>query len=240
LHAILEKVTLGDLAPLEAWRQQANVRRLIETESRRWDRDPRYFDETARLVHSGLTTSIPMPDGSTLPGLACAARVRREVDFLFPFPLAVALTGAAGEDQLFRDGNFVRGTLDVLFEHGGRVCFADWKSNVLPSFSANALRAEVSLNYHLQVQLYTLALVRMLGITNQADYDRLFGGVVYLFLRGLGHSSAKPRPNDDGLYVHRPTFDDVERWSRDLADGRLAATESSGPTNPGSGKGSES
>ncbi len=225
LHAILEKATLGELPPLPAWRQQAEVRGLIENESRRWDRDPRYFDETARLVHAGLTVPIRMPDGSVLPGLARAARVRREVDFLFPLPTTAMTPAVSPEDRLVHERGFVRGSLDVLFEYKGRVCFADWKSNVLSNYSAETVRMQVSLNYELQIQIYTLAVVRMLGIANQAEYERRFGGIVYLFLRGLTESPTKPRSDGDGLYVHRPTFNDVERWTRALAARRVSSSQ---------------
>ena len=225
LHAILEKAALGELPPLPTWRQQAEVRGLIENESRRWDRDPRCFDETARLVHAGLTVPIRMPDASVLPGLARAARVRREVDFLFPLPTTAITPAVSPEDHLVHERGFVRGSLDVLFEYKGRVCFADWKSNVLSNYSAETVRMQVSLNYELQIQIYTLALVRMLDIANQTEYERRFGGIVYLFLRGLAESPTTPRSDGDGLYVHRPTFNDVERWTRTLAARRISRSE---------------
>ena len=40
-------------------------------------------------------------------------------------------------------------------------------------------------NYELQRRLYALALVKMLGIADEADYEARFGGTVYVFLRGL-------------------------------------------------------
>ena len=47
-------------------------------------------------------------------------------------------------------------------------------------------------NYAVQEQLYSLALVRMLGITDAATYEARFGGTLYVFVRGLGHS---PKPS---------------------------------------------
>ena len=113
----------------------------------------------------------------------------------------------------------MRGALDVLFEHGGRVYFGDWKSNLLPSYSRAVVREHVTANYQLQVQIYTLAVTRMLAIANRSDYDSRFGGLVYLFLRGLTQSS---RHADDGLYVYRPDYAEVQRWERELADRRVA------------------
>jgi exodeoxyribonuclease V beta subunit len=232
LHAVLEKVMLGELAPLSIWQKQPGVRRLIEGELRRWDTDQRYFDSAARLIHAALTVPIAMPDGSILPGICRAARVRREVDFLFPLPEIALATStaseggwvghASGRERGFVRG-FVRGFLDVVFEHAGRVCFADWKSDALPGFTAQVMRAHVDANYDVQVRLYTLALIRMLGITSRTDYDRRFGGLIYLFLRGV---SASPGPTGQGICVFRPDYDDAIRWDRELAG--LRVTEMAG------------
>ena len=44
------------------------------------------------------------------------------MEFLFPFPAAA---GGA-------DAGFVKGYVDVIFEHEGRTYFGDWKSDLLP------------------------------------------------------------------------------------------------------------
>jgi len=234
LHAILEKVPLGELPPLETWRELPQVRHLIETEARRHDFNQTHHAEAARLVHAALTVPITLPDGSTLPGIARAARVRREVDFLFPLPQAASALApfglaASAEGRLIQGRGFVRGALDVLFEQGGRVYFADWKSNVLDDFSGAALQAHVTENYELQVQIYTLGSVRLLGISDLADYERHFGGLIYLFLRGLNDKTTTTTlgggATDDagtGIYVRRPAYAEVERWTQELASRPVA------------------
>ena len=163
-----------------------------------------------------LTAPIAMPDGSSLPGISRAARVRREVDFLFPLAESPSgmLPSGMSEDRWVHDRGFVRGYLDVVFQHNGRIAFADWKSDALPSYTAAAMGAHVESNYKLQVQLYTLAVALMLGIDTEADYETRFGGVVYLFLRGLRQP---PDHSDDGVYVCRPTYAEVVSWRRELA-----------------------
>jgi exodeoxyribonuclease V beta subunit len=232
LHAILEKTPLGELPPLDIWRELPQVRQLIEAEARRHDFDRSHHAEAARLVHAALTAPITLPDGSTLPGIARAARVRREVDFLFPLPQAASALApfefaASAQGRLVQERGFVRGALDVLFEQGGRVYFADWKSNVLDDFSSAALQAHVTESYELQVQIYTLGSLRLLGINDVDDYERHFGGLIYLFLRGLknatttvgGGASASA---SDGIYVRRPAYAEVERWTRELASRPVA------------------
>jgi exodeoxyribonuclease V beta subunit len=67
----------------------------------------------------------------------------------------------------------------------------DWKSNVLGSriedYGADALESEIRRrHYYFQYQLYTIALDRYLRLRLPGyRYEPHFGGVYYLFLRGI-------------------------------------------------------
>jgi exodeoxyribonuclease V beta subunit len=217
LHALLEHADLGVLPPLAVWERQPAIERLLETQRRRWDREPRHVGAAARLVHTALTAPVALPDGSVLNGIATAPRVRREVDFLFPMRAVLDVGPTVAEDRLQVDRGFIRGVLDVLFEHDGKVYFGDWKSDALPDYGPAALRAQVAANYDLQIQIYSVALFRLLGLRDQADCDRRFGGLVYVFLRGLTGDAA----GRAGLHVDRPTFAQVRAWERALVAPRF-------------------
>lgn len=74
--------------------------------------------------------------------------------------------------------------------------------------------------YDLQYQLYTLALHRYLRHRlPDYDYRRHFGGVIYLFLRGV--DAAHP---GNGIFTCLPEFELVEGMDR-LFSGEAAATE---------------
>jgi exodeoxyribonuclease V beta subunit len=128
------------------------------------------------------------------------------MEFLFPFPAA-----AGGADR-----GYVKGFVDLLFEHQGRVYFGDWKTDRLPSWDEAVVEAHVAKNYALQEQLYALALVRMLGIASEADYEARFGGTLYLFVRGL----------PGAVRSRRPTFAELSAWGEEIAE-RLGAEETS-------------
>lgn len=92
----------------------------------------------------------------------------------------------------------LKGFIDLVFRWQGKYYLLDYKSNWLgesseyytPEAMAEAMRAH---RYDLQYQLYTLALHRYLR-HRLADYDyqEHFGGVIYLFLRGVeGTASEK-------------------------------------------------
>ncbi|HEY8925816.1 MAG TPA: PD-(D/E)XK nuclease family protein, partial [Polyangia bacterium] len=226
LHGVLEKAALGPLPPLVEWERTPEVQGLLEAECRRWDRDPRHLGAAARMVHAALTASIALPGAKTPVAIATAARVRREVDFLFPVApdslRAPEVAGAAGPNgpcaddvgRVVLERGFIRGVLDVLFEHEGRACFADWKSDALPEFSAPAIEAHVAANYDLQIRIYTVAIVRLLGVRDEADYERRFGGLAYLFLRALdAEGGSAPGA---GVFVGRPSYAQVRSWDHDL------------------------
>jgi exodeoxyribonuclease V beta subunit len=206
VHDLLEHVpleTLRGAGGFEAWAARTDVRALLESTLRRHGRDPRQLLPAARLAYAALTAPLPVV-GGVLAGLHHAAKEAREMEFLFPFPAA-----AGGADR-----GYVKGFVDVLFEHEGRVYFGDWKTDRLPSWDEAVVEAHVAKNYALQEQLYALALVRMLGITTAADYEARFGGTLYLFVRGLP-SAVRSR---------RPTFAELAGWDQEIAE-RLGAEE---------------
>ncbi|MEB7342730.1 exodeoxyribonuclease V subunit beta [Enterobacter hormaechei] len=99
----------------------------------------------------------------------------------------------------------LKGFIDLVFRHEGRYYLLDYKSNWLGENSAaytqQAMAAAMQMHrYDLQYQLYTLALHRYLR-HRIADYryDDHFGGVIYLFLRGV--DAADPR---SGIFSTRP------------------------------------
>ena len=107
---------------------------------------------------------------------------------------------------------FLRGFIDLLFRHEGRYYIVDWKSNWLGNRPENYNPTDVQAamrqhHYALQAHLYILAADRFLATRlPDYDYERHFGGVIYLFLRGVerGHP-------ERGIYRDRPALALVEK-----------------------------
>lgn len=114
----------------------------------------------------------------------------------------------------------VRGFLDMVFRHGGRYYLVDWKSNHLGNrvgdYCRSALESEIERQlYRLQYLLYTVALNRFLAARDPAyRYDSGFGGVFYLFLRGVD-----PAHPGNGIYSDRPPAGLVEELTAALVAG---------------------
>ncbi|MDX9785945.1 MAG: exodeoxyribonuclease V subunit beta [Desulfobacterales bacterium] len=102
---------------------------------------------------------------------------------------------------------FLKGFMDLVFSYHGKWYLADYKSNYLGDtvghYGRDALlRAMADHHYFLQYHLYTVALHRYLGTrVPDYDYDTHFGGVYYLFIRGMAPQTG---PNI-GVYKDRPS-----------------------------------
>jgi exodeoxyribonuclease V beta subunit len=132
------------------------------------------------------------------------------------------LAKAAGEPLLPLEvetfQGMVNGVIDLVFQQGERFFIADYKSNFLggqfADYTRDRLRQAVyERRYDLQYLLYTLALHRYLRrrVTNY-NYECHFGGVYYLFLRGM-----RPETGAQcGVYFDRPDFSLVEGLDRQI------------------------
>lgn len=98
----------------------------------------------------------------------------------------------------------LKGFIDLVFEHQGRFYVVDYKSNYLgdspAAYQQEAMaQAMIEHRYDVQYQLYTLALHRYLRTRlPDYDYEQHFGGVCYLFLRGMTGESGS------GVYATCP------------------------------------
>ena len=93
------------------------------------------------------------------------------------------------------------GFIDLICEYQGQYYVMDYKTNALEDYNPAALEsAMLAHNYGLQYWLYTLVLHHYLSqrIANY-EYERHFGGVKYLFVRGM-----KPEQPASGVFSTRP------------------------------------
>ncbi len=190
--------------------------------------DPERFREyTAQILFEALRAPLYVSDQSgtgdieqiSLPPL-CEVDGRntaREVRFVLPLPHqdAHSLGDDFPEGAAVKRGYFT-GEIDLLFEdHKGRVYFADWKSDTRvggESYERNILAKHVGAEYRTQAAVYTAALVRMLNITTEEQYEAKFGGLFYLFVRGMESDG------DAGQFFERPSWSRVQQLGEQLRD----------------------
>ncbi len=199
LHAILEKVDFSDL-------QSGDPDGIIGEKLALHGIEERWSPVVTEMVKNLVTTPLN-GEGLTLSQIRRQQRID-EMGFHFPvhgldprqirrlgedrgFSTIPALSEGLGGVAGGRLDGFIKGFIDLIFEWRGRYYLADYKSNWLGSgvehYHQTALHAAMlEHGYPLQYALYTLALHRYLGCRlEDYDYERHFGGVFYLFLRGL-------------------------------------------------------
>jgi exodeoxyribonuclease V beta subunit len=122
---------------------------------------------------------------------------------------------------------FVKGFMDLVFRHEGRFYVADYKSNRLGDHAGDYAQAQLvrsmrEHHYFLQYHLYVLALHRHLALrVPDYDYERHFGGVYYLYVRGMSPDHAP----GTGVFFDRPPRVLIDALSAALgaADERVPA-----------------
>ena len=105
----------------------------------------------------------------------------------------------------------LNGLIDLFFEYKGKYYILDWKSNYLGDHLSyyegedNMREAMNSGNYHLQYFIYSLAAKKYLEARlKDFNYERDFGGAIYVYLRGARKGKAS------GIYTNKPTVDQLE------------------------------
>lgn len=132
---------------------------------------------------------------------------------------SVNLAGMAEALNFRETRGMLRGFIDLVFRHDGRYYILDWKSNHLgnrpedyrPERLADEMERKL---YPLQYLLYAVALNRYLMVRDRSySYEEHFGGVIYLFLRGV----SADRPGC-GVYFDRPAAPLVAELTACLID----------------------
>ena len=169
------------------------------------------------------TLRVPLgEDGFTLSQVSRPSRLS-ELEFIFPITALTTerlrkvfqmeeLPLAIDRLQFAPANGFMKGFIDLVFEHEGRFYFVDWKSNWLGADSASYTPESVATEmarhfYNLQLGIYAVALHRYLERRlPDYEYEKNFGGAFYIFLRGID-----PSKQNNGIFSTRPPRKFVEQ-----------------------------
>lgn len=229
LHSLFEEIEFTQPATTEENTQI--ILGLMESEQL----DEEWLPILQQLIDTVLAT--PLDGKSLLLNQKAPSQRLVEMEFLLPIEVLSApalnrviqrhdpLSAKAGDLGFQTVQGMLKGFIDLVFEHQGKYYVLDWKSNHLgddvTSYHGEALKSAMADHrYDLQYQIYALALHRFLRsrLANY-QYDHHFGGVYYLFLRGMDGQS------DHGIFAAKPTLDFLQEMDR-LIDGQVLETRS--------------
>ena len=211
---------------------------LCEAKLREYGYDPAWKN----VIHDTLNNvlSVPLPAGDNVLRLSSITPPQRinEMEFYFPVkPFTTAKLHSMFKDYsgvgipdsfplrlenltFVPSRGFLKGYIDLAFEHQGRFYILDWKSNHLGNRVEDYDRENINQimeaeYYILRYCLYTVAFNRYLQARKpDYRYEEDFGGVFYVFLRGV-NTEYGPRY---GIYHDLPEAHLIHELDRLMID----------------------
>lgn len=204
LHNILEQIDFS--ATTTTWNE------IIAAELRKAGIDEEWQELTATWLKQ--VVAAPLPNSCPLKKLTNEQQIA-EMGFLFP----VDAMSLQQFNHILNQWNLpalsigsveitalMKGFIDLIFTYNNRYFIADYKSNYLgcdlEDYSQPALQQAIEQHrYDLQYLIYTVALHRYLRLRlSDYSYQEHFGGVYYLFLRGMDAT----RQDSPGIFFTQP------------------------------------
>lgn len=220
LHKVLEE--LDFMKPLAEQSEQIKSTLLA------YGFDERYLEAALVLVNNTLQT--PLSEGKELKlGVISHEQRLDELEFYFTIEyltvkkLQQVLESYISEKKIhqrqaikrlrFQDvQGYMKGFIDLVFEYKGKYYIVDYKSNRLGDSPEDYHKERMEeaigeAHYYLQYLIYCVALNRYLTIRlPDYDYSQHFGGVFYLFLRGMQPHNG----GGNGIYATRPKYEFIQ------------------------------
>lgn len=217
LHEVIETVAMESFTEtrgLDAWKERQDIKRLFYAAMHRNQvKNPAaWFERGTRAVFNTLTVPITVSGGRVV-GPLHQCRCVREMEFVYPIPEpSHPMLAAPAQGEWTVERGYLKGFVDFVFEHDGLVYFADWKSDQLSSYEAGAIEEHVKNHYSIQARIYSIGVIRLLQIRSEDEYNRRFGGLLYIFLRGMDSNGRR------GVHFHRPAWSEICACENDLME----------------------
>jgi exodeoxyribonuclease V beta subunit len=180
VHLILEKVNYSHFHLLETPEEASDlvIPFLIGTSLEEWKAP------MTEVIHQALKTPLYPIDPPFCIADIDEHSLYREIDFIYSIE-----PESLGKNIPMQEG-FLKGVIDLVFSYQGIYYIADWKTNWLgpdcSHYHLPSLQTAMTENqYDLQAAIYVEALKRYLKLIDDRPFDTCFGGVFYLFVRGM-------------------------------------------------------
>lgn len=212
LHYIFENIDFAN---------EKNWNKLVENAIKRtgYNNSTWTNDKLIALLRNTLQSEIRTPNDNFSMSQVSTEQRLNELEFDFPLkPFHTNQLKSLAEEisqwdvkDLEQLEGIMNGKIDLFFEKNGKYYVLDWKSNYLGDATEDYEQEKLALamaenNYNLQYHIYTVAVNKYLKTRlPNFNYERDFGGVIYLFLRGLRTGS------NNGVFFHKPDWSNIEK-----------------------------
>ncbi len=218
IHHIFENIDFADSERWEFAIERA-IGRFVP------DKKEAYPQKIEAFLKQVLQTNIPAGEDKFQLSEVPHNQLLHEMEFDFPMELFSVKTLETLMDEGITIKNpedfpqqiegIMTGFVDLFFMHNGKYYVLDWKTNYLgpklEDYSPQAVaQAMTDNNYHLQYLIYSYAVKLYLEhrLGKSFDYERDFGGAIYVFVRGMRQES------DTGIFFSKPTVGQMQVMER--------------------------
>ena len=192
-----------------------------------------HAEAVTKMVHRMLNAPIPDGDGGNFTFSAIPPEEKKcEFEFVYEFGNAFntrhlfnfaakyfkekfhVKSPETIDESTTYDQGFFNGSIDLFFRYNGKFYIVDWKTNKLKNMKYYAPpllpHAIAGSRYYLQYMIYTAALFKYLKLRMPACasekelYDKYFGGVRYIFVRGFDGTG------DQGVFSDRLPYETLK------------------------------
>ncbi|MCZ2100199.1 MAG: UvrD-helicase domain-containing protein [Chitinophagales bacterium] len=211
LHAIFERL---DFTKSEMW--PTIIQRIINQYYPK--SEDSFKDSLMEMLDHVMDTDIPVKGDTINLNQVPLSQCLHELEFDYPFTdLNVTGLHELRDEGINIKPNYsdlsgiMNGKVDLFFKFNDKYYVLDWKSNHLgyhtTDYSSDKIAAAMSANnYHLQYLIYTYAVQKHLAFSlRNFDYERDFGGVIYLFIRGVRKGTTH------GIYYQNPSKQQIDK-----------------------------
>lgn len=213
IHYIFENVDFADSGKWEFVIERA-IKQFVP------DKKEKYSQALFRFLETVLYTEIDTGNEKFRLADVASNELLHEMEFDFPMELFSiksleklkenGITVKNPEEYPQQIEGIMTGFVDLFFRHNGKFYVLDWKTNYLgPTVehysSENVAKAMSDNNYHLQYLIYSYAVKLYLEhrLGEAFDFERDFGGALYLFVRGMRTGE------NSGIFFTKPSLEQM-------------------------------
>lgn len=190
LHKILEKTNFNEKAKEDLVKEVLLEYGLAEETN---------ISIAAEMINNTCEAKLPADEPFRLCDVDASSKIS-ELEFWLAAPADIAANFSFDDDKTNTTKfdpltGYIHGYIDLFFQHKGKYYIADWKSNYFKEgdYTKETMHDEmIKHKYDMQYMIYAAAVHNYLKKVDPSySFDKNFGGVFYIFLRGTMQGESK-------------------------------------------------
>ncbi|AHE62944.1 exodeoxyribonuclease V subunit beta [Borrelia parkeri] len=216
LHVIMKDINFSDAKDDFNNFQKINIA-LIQKRIEHFNsklNTPKIQEMLIKMIYNILNTKIRFIDAR----LCDIQELQKEMEFLIKID-----TKIYEQKSLFKNHNkldltfndrYIKGIIDLIFKINNKVYILDYKTNYLGAnlkdYNLTNLKKKMKQEkYDLQYKIYALGTKKIL-FKSPEEYNKYFGGVIYLFTRAFQKNIKEQSKTQNGIYFTIPNFKELD------------------------------